>query len=412
VGADRASREFPPRIPGLEAIWQGPPVLHEGCPADAALALLAQGTDRSGAVRLAELALDNELCLVHARCLWRGITVLLCAVELVSADAGLRRLERVGDEHLTDMLSVLRAHHSWIVGDLTGARRLASPLASKEAPVFVRRLAVPLLLDLLVAAGEFGSADAMLVEQDFEELMAGPPAVRALLLAARGGVNLSVGRFREATVDFLACGALPRAEVAASQSVLCYLGLAAVSASYDHRTQLAATLAVRQEEAALAWGSPGYVGWALYVRAIVGSPEVAIRLLADAIDLLETAHTRVALAWACYDLGTRLASLGDKTAAKEKFERAEQVARQIGNEYMAEKALAGLKGLAQSEKPPSLTMQEVKIAELARTGYSNKQIAERLVLTVRTIEFHLSNVYRKLQVSGRRELMDSSLTLR
>jgi DNA-binding NarL/FixJ family response regulator len=59
----------------------------------------------------------------------------------------------------------------------------------------------------------------------------------------------------------------------------------------------------------------------------------------------------------------------------------------------------------------TLTRQELKIAELARAGYSNKKIAETLVLTQRTVEFHLSNVYRKLGISGRRELGSALSTI-
>jgi DNA-binding CsgD family transcriptional regulator len=52
----------------------------------------------------------------------------------------------------------------------------------------------------------------------------------------------------------------------------------------------------------------------------------------------------------------------------------------------------------------ALTKQETRIARLAAAGHSNKQIAARLSLTVRTVEFHLSGVYRKLGIAGRREL--------
>ncbi|MCZ0983331.1 helix-turn-helix transcriptional regulator [Streptomyces diastatochromogenes] len=56
--------------------------------------------------------------------------------------------------------------------------------------------------------------------------------------------------------------------------------------------------------------------------------------------------------------------------------------------------------------PPAhgLTAQEARIGQLARAGYSNREIAETLFLAVRTVEFHLSSVYRKLGISGRREL--------
>lgn len=67
----------------------------------------------------------------------------------------------------------------------------------------------------------------------------------------------------------------------------------------------------------------------------------------------------------------------------------------------AEEALTRLTAL---DRAGGLTRQERKIGELARTGRSNRQIAEEQYLTVRTVEFHLSRVYRKLGLAGRRDL--------
>ncbi|MEU5021636.1 LuxR family transcriptional regulator [Streptomyces angustmyceticus] len=51
-----------------------------------------------------------------------------------------------------------------------------------------------------------------------------------------------------------------------------------------------------------------------------------------------------------------------------------------------------------------LTPQERKILHLARDGHSNRDIAGRLFVAVRTVEFHLSGAYRKLGITGRRQL--------
>jgi DNA-binding CsgD family transcriptional regulator len=51
-----------------------------------------------------------------------------------------------------------------------------------------------------------------------------------------------------------------------------------------------------------------------------------------------------------------------------------------------------------------LTAREVQLVELARRGFTNPQIAERLVLSVRTVETHLYRAMRKLGVSDRRDL--------
>jgi DNA-binding NarL/FixJ family response regulator len=52
----------------------------------------------------------------------------------------------------------------------------------------------------------------------------------------------------------------------------------------------------------------------------------------------------------------------------------------------------------------ALTAQERRVAELAAAGATNKEIAEALFLIQRTVETHLTSVYRKLGIKGRRTL--------
>ena len=52
----------------------------------------------------------------------------------------------------------------------------------------------------------------------------------------------------------------------------------------------------------------------------------------------------------------------------------------------------------------SLTASERRVAELAAEGRTNKQIAQALYVTLKTVELHLSNAYRKLGIRSRREL--------
>jgi DNA-binding NarL/FixJ family response regulator len=56
---------------------------------------------------------------------------------------------------------------------------------------------------------------------------------------------------------------------------------------------------------------------------------------------------------------------------------------------------------ARSEPVEQLTEREVGILHLVADGLTNDEIAEQLTLSARTVERHLSNVYRKLGVSGR-----------
>jgi DNA-binding NarL/FixJ family response regulator len=54
--------------------------------------------------------------------------------------------------------------------------------------------------------------------------------------------------------------------------------------------------------------------------------------------------------------------------------------------------------------PESLTASERRVAEMAAEGLTNRQIAQTLYVTPKTVEVHLSSVYRKLEISSRSEL--------
>jgi DNA-binding CsgD family transcriptional regulator len=57
--------------------------------------------------------------------------------------------------------------------------------------------------------------------------------------------------------------------------------------------------------------------------------------------------------------------------------------------------------------PESLTPSERRIAELAASSQSNREIAQALFVTPKTVEYHLRNAYRKLDISSRQELADA-----
>ncbi|MBF4572530.1 hypothetical protein ITJ64_08370 [Herbiconiux sp. VKM Ac-1786] len=84
-------------------------------------------------------------------------------------------------------------------------------------------------------------------------------------------------------------------------------------------------------------------------------------------------------------------------------ERAGAACGRLRDRNLAECGLARLP-LIPAEHPVSLSQREREIAGLAVDGCSNREIADRLVLSVRTVETHLLRVYRKLGVRGRTEL--------
>jgi DNA-binding NarL/FixJ family response regulator len=128
-----------------------------------------------------------------------------------------------------------------------------------------------------------------------------------------------------------------------------------------------------------------------------------------AVEVLEESETRLDYAYALHALGYAQREAEDDESP-ETLRRALDLAERCGGRALARRALADLHASGSRprrprlEGPESLTEREAHIAELASSGMTNGKIAEHLVVTPRTVAFHLGNVYRKLGISGRREL--------
>lgn len=110
------------------------------------------------------------------------------------------------------------------------------------------------------------------------------------------------------------------------------------------------------------------------------------------------------------ELGAHLRRAGQRRAAAEQLEAAAGAFRSAGagpHLERAERELAacGLTPTKRAAPSRELTPQERTVAVLASRGKRNKEIAAELVVSPKTVEYHLGNVYRKLGVSNRAQLV-------
>ncbi|OXM53225.1 hypothetical protein CFP71_22155 [Amycolatopsis thailandensis] len=391
-----------------------PAPLHPDCLATEAMAVGLQGIDRNLATQLADRALATAPCMNDLRCVWRAVSVLLIARAIRALDAHCTRLAgRTGPAGpATDLVwPLVRAQIARLAGDLAGARDRLSGLLGPGVPRSVRHLALAWQLETLVRAGEIEEATTLAKESDLNGLTGRPSAHRPLLLAARGTVRLAEGRYQQALNDFVTCGETHAFEHMASQAVLHWRAMAAFAAAGCGRPDLARSLAEGEYEAAKHCGAPAGVGYALYVKAMVAGQGQEVALLGDAVQLLEVAGARVELATVCLEFGRALDAAGDAPRAAGQFSLATELAHEIGNRRLAGEVAVEQRKVDNAPPRKSLSPQELRVASLARAGFTNKEIAARTELTVRTVEFHLSGVYRKLRLSSRKELLAPGLDL-
>jgi DNA-binding CsgD family transcriptional regulator len=197
----------------------------------------------------------------------------------------------------------------------------------------------------------------------------------------------------------------------ASEPIASTLALALHSIERDPdevRTLLEWELRAAQE-----WGTPRAIGVALRAMGLVEGGERGMVLLRESADALRSSPARLDLARSLTDYGAALRRANQRTDARESLREALELAHRCGATAIADLAREELS--ASGAKPrremlsgvESLTPSELRVARLAADGMGNREIAQELFVSVKTVETHLGSAYRKLGLSSRRELPEA-----
>jgi DNA-binding CsgD family transcriptional regulator len=166
----------------------------------------------------------------------------------------------------------------------------------------------------------------------------------------------------------------------------------------------------RMEERAPLAGTPWALGLLARCRALMDDGDAADELSQDSIDRLGTVPVAADLAWSRLLYGEWLRRRGRRQDARVQLRAAYESFAGWGAAPFAERARAELRATGETVRrrttgaPSELTPQERQVATLASDGLTNVEIATRLFVTVSTVEFHLTRVFRKLGITSRRHL--------
>jgi DNA-binding CsgD family transcriptional regulator len=176
------------------------------------------------------------------------------------------------------------------------------------------------------------------------------------------------------------------------------------------RAQDGVELAEYGEQTARDWGTAEAAGLGLLARGVTTSGREGLDLLAHAVEVLAATPARLSHARAEYLFGKALLAMDDAKGARAHLRGAVDLTVRCG--YLALGATArellvvagGRMRELSGRRSDVLSTAERRVAALAMAGASNRQIAETLFVTLRTVETHLSSIYRKLGVHLRTEL--------
>jgi ATP/maltotriose-dependent transcriptional regulator MalT len=133
--------------------------------------------------------------------------------------------------------------------------------------------------------------------------------------------------------------------------------------------------------------------------------ESARRALEDAVDAFEQCHATFETARARIELALALQALGRTSAAQREATLARDALARIGASREVARAAELLGEPALPHEPVAtddagLSAREREVLALIAAGKSNQEIAKALVLSVRTVERHITNIYDKIGASG------------
>jgi DNA-binding CsgD family transcriptional regulator len=155
------------------------------------------------------------------------------------------------------------------------------------------------------------------------------------------------------------------------------------------------------------------IGIALAGQGAVAGPE-GVETLRESVEILAATRARLQHARALVDLGAALRRANHRKEAREPLREGLDIAHRCGARALEDRARTELEATGARPRSAvlsgadSLTPSEARVARLAVEGMTNREIAQGLFVTAKTVETHLRHVYQKLGISKRGEL-DSAL---
>ena len=265
------------------------------------------------------------------------------------------------------------------------------------------------LVQALAERGELDTAEAALERAG----VPGPPEAigdaysGTLLLNARARLRLAQGNPSAALADLLEVGQRQGVMREPNPAAMDWRSQAALAYAALGQPDAALALARGELELARRFGAARAIGIALRTLGVIGDE---LDQLGEAVEVLAASPARLEHARALASLGVALRHRRRIVDAREPLRQALDLAIRCDATPLVEHARAELLITGARPRRPqlsgvdALTTNERRVAELAAAGRSNRDIAQALYVSHKTVEKHLTAAYRKLGVGARKDL--------
>ena len=234
----------------------------------------------------------------------------------------------------------------------------------------------------------------------------------APLRYASGVLRAASGNHEAAIEELRSCAFEHPAQGGENPAMFPWRSAAALSLAELGRGGEAQTLAADEVARAESFGAARATGIALRAGALVGPPARRSDGLEAALSVLANSPARLEHARVLVDLGATLRAAGRRTAARQPLIDGLTGAARCGARALERRARAELAAIGVRPRgivgagPDALTPSERRVAEMAAEGGTNREIAQTLFVTEKTVETHLGRAFRKLDITSRRQLGD------
>jgi len=346
----------------------------------------------------------------------QAVLVLIRVDELDEAEIWVDRMVEDARTRSPAYMASALGLRSWLAlkrGDLRAAEldaRRTVEICKEHRIALALAINLRWLFDVLLETGRYDEAQRELEAAGFD----GPlPDFWwfAPLRFVRARLRLAQGRTEEAIEELRARLNWREKSNPANDPVASTLALALHSLGRE--PEEVERLLAWELDAGREWGTPRGIGIALGAQGLIENGDRGIELLTESVEVLRSSPARLELARSLTVLGSALRRANRRSDARDPLREALELATRCGATPLAERAREEL--AATGAKPrrvmlsgvESLTPSEVRVARLAAGGMGNREIAQELFVSVKTVETHLGSAYRKLGISSRRALPEA-----